>query len=215
MQRIAKIAFWGKRTIAALFLIMLSGCGTSGTTLSHEPANLSGGAPSPVNGNTQPDTAKGETSQPAAVSPQESVQRQTVVLFFPDRQLLNLYREKQEISFQTKQELPAKALEAWIKGPKAKRLTGILPADVKVEYVKDVGNGRAEVSFSKEMKNWNHGSTEESMLANAVPLILQSFGFEEAVVLVEGKPDEIVFSHMGAGRPFRAGNPESYEWVQE
>lgn len=214
--RMNTIATWysqiskvGKTWPVIVLILGLAGCGTNTAPVpNHNNQQQSNsGVQSPTG--TKPDDSKPPVQQP------ESTKRQTVTLYFPDVQLLNLYKEKQEVSYQTDAELPKKTLEAWIQGPKTKKLAGLLPADVKVEYVKDLGNHKAEVSFSRELKNWNHGSTGEGMLAEVVPLILQPFGFIEVTVLVEGKNDETVFSHMGAGCPFKAANPDKYQWIQE
>jgi hypothetical protein len=52
------------------------------------------------------------------------------------------------------------------------------------------------------------------MLTKAVPLILQQFGYGEVTILVEGKTDETILSHMGATKPFKAEDPEKYEFVK-
>lgn len=69
--------------------------------------------------------------------------------------------------------------------------------------------------FLKRHQKLEPRSTEEAMLAEAVPFILKPYGFKEVWILVEGKHDESVFSHMGADRPFQAKNPDTHKWVQE
>lgn len=191
--------------MALLLVFGLAGCGT-GT--GSQTGNPSAGTTS----NTTPQSSQPVQTAQTTTAPE--AQTKQVVLFFPDAQLMKLYKEKQDITYTNEKDLPAKALEAWIKGAKSDKLTRLLPADVKVEHVKDLGNKQAEVSFSKEIRKANLGSTGESMVTKAVPLILQQFGYNETKILVEGKADDTFFSHMGGNKSFKAEDPQKYEFVK-
>ncbi|MFY9376984.1 MAG: Gmad2 immunoglobulin-like domain-containing protein [Peptococcia bacterium] len=137
-----------------------------------------------------------------------------VVLYFSDNDLMNIYRVKTQITVEKEEDLPKAALEAWIAGPEHEELSGIIPANVIVEYVEDV-DGVAHVSFSKEIQEMNTGSTGEVMIAEQLALIMEQFGFKSTQILVEGKTGDALFGHLYTADPIIAGKPETYQWIDE
>ncbi|MEB3100706.1 GerMN domain-containing protein [Ferviditalea candida] len=141
------------------------------------------------------------------------VHKQTVSLYFSDKELMKQYRTEKEIEVRNEADLPKAALEAWIAGPENDKLTSLVPPGVVVEYVK-AANGVAEVSFSKEIKNANLGSTGEMMLLNQIGLILKQFGYESVRILVEGQREESLLGHVDISKPLKTQDPGNIELVE-
>ena len=137
-----------------------------------------------------------------------------VVLYFADNDLMNTYRIKKEVNVRKDDQVAKAALEAWIKGPGHEELTGLIPSNVIIEYVEEV-DGVAHVSFSKEIKESNLGSSGELMFAEQIAMIMQQFGFDQTQILVEGKVGETLLGHLYTGDPIVAKDPDSYLWVDE
>ena len=157
-------------------------------------------------------TTKNETN----LSPVPDIknEKRQIVLYFTDKDLMNTYRVKKEINVSSKDQVAKDALEAWIRGPEHKELTGLVSSDVIVEYVEEV-DGIAHVSFSKKIQESNMGSTGELMFAEQVAMIMQQFGFDRTQILVEGRLGETLFGHLYTGEPIVAKDPESYLWIDE
>ena len=147
-------------------------------------------------------------------TPKEKREKHQVVLYFADKDVMNTYRIKKEIVVSKKGQLPKAALEAWIKGPQHKELTGLVPSNVVIEYVENI-NGVANVSFSKDISQINLGSSGELMFAEQLAMIMEQFGFDKTQILVGGKVGEFLLGHLYTGEPFEAKNPEDYQWVSE
>lgn len=137
-----------------------------------------------------------------------------VVLYFADRDLMNIYRVKTELTVENEADLPKAALEAWIAGPDHEELSAIIPSNVIVEYVEDV-DGVAHVSFSKEIQEMNTGSTGEVMIAEQLSMIMEQFGFKSTQILVEGKTGDALFGHLYTADPIIAKDPDEYKWIEE
>ena len=150
------------------------------------------------------------------LSPTPDIKNETheVVLYFADKDLMNTYRIKKEVNVGNEDQLAKAALEAWIKGPGHEELTGLIHSDVIIEYVEEV-DGIAHVSFSKEIKENNLGSSGELMFVEQIAMIMQQFGFDQTQILVEGRVRETLFGHLYIGDPIVAKDPESYQWVDE
>lgn len=138
----------------------------------------------------------------------------SVVLYFPDNDLMRTYRVKTEIAVGENEQIAKAALEAWIKGPDHKELTSLVPDNLIVEYV-EASNGVAQVSFSKEVKDINLGSGGELMFAEQVAMIMQQFGYQQTQILVEGEKIEQLFGHLYTAEPFVADSPDRYLWIEE
>ncbi len=146
--------------------------------------------------------------------PNQKNETKQVVLYFADKDLMNTYRIKKEVSIKKGDQVAKAALEAWINGPEHKELTGLIRSDVIVEYVEEV-DGIANVSFSKEIQENNLGSSGELMFAEQIAMIMQQFGFDRTQILVKGRVGEALLGHLYTGDPIVAKDPESYKWVHE
>ncbi|ARU60183.1 hypothetical protein CBW65_03265 [Tumebacillus avium] len=160
----------------------------------------------------QPVTPPPAVKNPPAQTPEPKTE--TVVLYYPDAQLMKLYKENRTFTTTATADLPKQALQQWIAGPKHDKLAPLLPASVQVQSVKDLGGGRCEVSFSNDLINVNFGSTLESMFAKGLPLVLAQYGYQEVTVLVEGKPVETIAGHVTFDQPLRADDAAQYEFMQ-
>lgn len=138
---------------------------------------------------------------------------ETVTLYFADDQLLEMYKEDHEVEAASEEELPKKALEAWIDGPNHDELVSFFDEDVTVQSVED-NNGVAEVSFSSSFLDINTGSTGEMYITEQIALIMEQFGYEQTKILIDGEEVETFFGHMSGTEPIEAGNPDDYEYIE-
>lgn len=159
------------------------------------------------------DAGKQTTETDLPPKQETSVQKQTVSLYFSDKELMKTYRTEKDIEAENEADLPKAALEAWIAGPENEKLTGLVPPGVVVENVK-AENGVAEVSFSKEIKNANLGSTGEMLMLNQITLIMKQFGYDATQVLVEGQKEESLLGHVDTRAPLKAEDPGNIEFVK-
>lgn len=188
--------------VAALALSGLLGCGT-GAEQEGQPQQT-------------PPPAQQEPKQEPAQEQPKPIPEQYLVstdLLFPDKNAMNLYREFRSFDSRTEDGTdnpPLRVLEEWLKGPKNTMLTPLLPDTVKVLHVKDLGNKRAEVNFSKEILQANLGSSGEAWVLEAVPTMLKPFGYDEVVFLVDGQQVDSLAGHMTLDRPFKAKDLNEY-----
>ncbi|WP_240377422.1 GerMN domain-containing protein [Bacillus piscicola] len=154
-----------------------------------------------------------EMSEEAASDDQEGEVSETVTLYFPDDQLLETYKEEQEVTVASEEELPKAALEAWVAGPKHDKLVTFFPEPIEVQSVEGEDD-TAVVSFSKELLDTNLGSTGELFMTEQIALIMQQFGYEQTRILVDGEEQSTLFGHMDADEPFPANDPSEYETVE-
>jgi len=179
-------------------LVILSGCGKEEGNISID--------------NQQNEQSANDTD--LSPTPDENSEKLQVVLYFSDNDLMNTYRVKKEINVKEEDQTAKAALEAWVKGPEHEELTGLVNPDVIIEYVEEV-DGVAHVSFSKEIKESNLGSSGELMFAEQIAMIMQQFGFEQTQILVEGRVEETILGHLYTGEPIAAKEPEDYLWIDE
>jgi hypothetical protein len=146
---------------------------------------------------------------------QETVIKENVYLYFSDVNLMSIKKIQKEITVKSKDDLPKVAIEAWIEGPGPgyDDLAGVVPPGVVVEYVKDVA-GVAHVSFSKEIKNANLGSSGELALIEQLSMILQQFDFSKTQILIEGSIVETALGHVDTSNPIIAKDPGAYELIK-
>lgn len=172
------------------------------------------------NGNEQINTKDDENDQDTIdegdLSPAPTNDKTTkeVVLYFSDSDLMGTYRIKETIEADSQEGLPKAALEAWIKGTDYEGLNSIMKPDVIVEYVEEV-DGIAHISFSKDIKDTNLGSTGELMLVEQVSMIMQQFGYEQTQLLIEGQIEESLLGHLYIADPITANDPEDYTWAED
>ncbi len=185
--------------VMIITLLILTSCANNVTQkdTTAEPVNLTTEAPVP------------ETTVI-----EEEDEKHEVVLYFSDRELMATYRTRKEVLVGKEEQVEKAALEAWIKGPENEDLIGLIESNVLVLDIEEV-DGIARVSFSKEIKESNLGSSGELFLIEQIAMIMQQFGFENTQILVEGKVDESLLGHVSTSEPIRANDPESYQWIEE
>lgn len=154
-----------------------------------------------------------EVSETEEESATEGEITETVTLYFADDQLLEMYKEDREIVAASEEELPKKALEAWIDGPEHDQLVSFFNSDVEVQSVEE-NNGVAEVSFSSSFLDINTGSTGEMYITEQIALIMEQFGYDQTKILIDGEEVETFFGHVTGTEPIDAGNPDDYEYIE-
>ncbi|SDI21530.1 GerMN domain-containing protein [Alteribacillus bidgolensis] len=139
---------------------------------------------------------------------------ETVTLYFSDEQLLETYKEQQEVEADSEEGIPAAALQAWINGPEHEELVGPFEGEeVQVQSV-EVQDGTAEVSFSESLLDVNAGSSAEMAITEQIALTMEQFGYEETKILIEGEEESSLFGHMDSTEPISANNPDDYEAME-
>lgn len=133
--------------------------------------------------------------------------KRMVTFYFVDKELLEMHKVEKEIEAKTEEDLLKAALEIWIKGPDNEELTNLVPPGTIIEYAKEV-NGVAHISFSREIKNANLGSSGEDFLLNQLALITKQFGYESTQILVEGQKEESLLGHIYTLDPIKAREPK-------
>ncbi|WP_171253326.1 GerMN domain-containing protein, partial [Acinetobacter baumannii] len=88
--------------------------------------------------------------------------------------------------YKKEENLPTIALMAWQHGPQSKKLTSLMPKEVKIQSLKKEGD-TAIISLSPEIKQANLGSTGEMFLLEEMATILQQFGYKNMKVVIDGK----------------------------
>jgi spore germination protein GerM len=129
---------------------------------------------------------------------------------------LTIYRIEKLIEYSKEEDLPKLALSEWLNGPGAnfEELGSTVPSDVTVEYM-NFKDDIAYVSFSKELKNANLGSSGEAALLEQIAMILQQFGYNETQILVEGEVLDTLLGHMDTSKPIKANKPEDYTLLKD
>ncbi|SDH81473.1 Sporulation and spore germination [Alteribacillus persepolensis] len=167
--------------------------------------------------NTQEDTAENEETTESEGSTADETVNETVTLYFSDDQLLETYKEEQEVEAASTEELPEAALNAWLEGSNSEELinplAGLAEQEVAIQSVEGE-NGTAEVSFSDAILDVNAGSSVEMAVTDQIALIMEQFGYNETKILVEGQEEPTLFGHMDATEPISAPNPDDYEPVE-
>ncbi|RSL34980.1 spore gernimation protein GerM [Salibacterium salarium] len=138
---------------------------------------------------------------------------ETVTLYFSDNEVLETYKEEQDVTADSEEEIPAAALEAWIQGPDHEELTSHFQNEIEVDSVEEE-NGVAQVSFSDSFLEANIGSSAELAITEQIALIMEQFGYDETKILIEGEEESSLFGHMDATEPITANNPDDYETLE-
>ncbi|MDF2822342.1 MAG: Lipoprotein LpqB, GerMN domain [Clostridiales bacterium] len=205
-----------KKIIALILISVISmslfACGKKDTTIQDIDKN---GVIIETN-NSNPEDNNQNTVDEGDLSPSPTNDKitQEVVLYFPDSDLISTYRVKQVIEADSYESLPKAALEAWVRGTENEGLTNLVKPNVIIEYVEDV-DGIAHVSFSKEIKESNLGSTGELLLIEQVSMIMQQFGFDQTQLLIEGQIEESLLGHLYIADPITANDPSDYTWLED
>ncbi|WP_158738582.1 GerMN domain-containing protein [Alteribacillus sp. YIM 98480] len=155
-----------------------------------------------------------EVNENEETNASEETITETVTLYFSDEQLLETYKEQQEVEADSEEDIPAAALQAWINGPEHEELAAPFEGEeVQVQSV-EVQDGTAEVSFSESLLNVNAGSSAEMAITEQIALIMEQFGYEETKILIEGEEESSLFGHMDSTEPISADNPDDYEAIE-
>ncbi|MDQ0299941.1 spore germination protein GerM [Salibacterium salarium] len=139
---------------------------------------------------------------------------ETVTLYFSDNEVLETYKEEQDVTADSEEEIPVAALEAWIQGPEHEELTSHFQSEIEVDSVEEE-DGVAQVSFSDSFLEANVGSSAELAITEQIALIMEQFGYDETKILIEGEEESSLFGHMDATEPVTAENPDEYESIEE
>jgi spore germination protein GerM len=147
---------------------------------------------------------KTQTNDKAGNKAQKS-DKFNVVLYFSDKDAMNLVPENREIEVKDKHntELLAQAIvEGLIKGPRSSKLVKTIPPEARVLSVK-IDNGIAKVDFSEEIstKHWG-GSTGETMtVSSIVDSLTELEGINMVQILIAGKQAETLAGHLDISQP--------------
>lgn len=186
---------------AAAVVMITAGCGQQPQTA---PPDNNQGGPAP---SQQPSEENNNNENTIDPNEENKEMKETVILYFTDKDLMTNYSVKQEVTAESEEDLPKAALEAWIAGPESEELGNLVPPGVVVEYVKGE-NGIAEVSFSSELKNANLGSSGELFLLDQIALIMKQFGYDSTQILIEGEIEESLLGHVTTSEPISAPTEE-------
>ncbi|CAM3416648.1 GerMN domain-containing protein [Marinicrinis lubricantis] len=200
-----------RKTLALMLFAMIavlafSGCGTVNNNQNNQSNNTSGSSSNNGAVHNENNVSPVEEEEP-------NLTQETVTLYYSDDELMKMYRVKQEVAVESEEQLPTAALEAWMDGPQIDGLNNLVPPDVVLEKV-EIKDGIAYVSFSKEIKNANLGSTGELFLLDQIGLIMNQFGAEKTQILIEGQIEESLLGHMTINEPYASQDPENYEWKE-
>lgn len=129
---------------------------------------------------------------------------ETVTLYFSDDQLMETLTEERSVTADTKENLPAAALEAWIAGPESEGMFSPVNTDTTVQYVESDGS-QAVVSFSSDFAESNVGSSGDAAIMEQIASIMSQFGYSSTQLLIEGEINPSIFGHVDTSSPIKAG----------
>lgn len=137
-------------------------------------------------------------------------QNKTILLYFSDKDVTNLYAVETQVSGDDN-ELLVNALKAWINGPEQENLISLIPSNVEVQSVEEI-DGIAHISFSKEILDAQLGSGAEQMVIQQIGLILKQepFAYDQIQILVDGEKIESLAGHVTIDQPVQV-EPDLYE----
>ncbi|WP_100401174.1 GerMN domain-containing protein [Bacillus sp. FJAT-44742] len=125
----------------------------------------------------------------------------TVLLYFSDQEVMEIYYEEHTLEVDSEDQLPVAALQQWIEGPEHERLTSIVNEDTDVQWVEEEGN-TAVISFNPALLESNLGSTAEKHLTEQMASIMEQFGFSQIKILIDGEEQDTLFGHFEGGETF-------------
>ncbi|MCR6109391.1 GerMN domain-containing protein [Bacillus sp. A301a_S52] len=135
-----------------------------------------------------------------------------LTLYFSDDQLMHTYRIESGVSVTDNEAGALEAMQLWAAGPTHENLFPLLPEGTTVDSVK-FDDEAAYVSFSVEINEANFGSSGELMMTEQVAMMMEQFGYDETVILIDGQEPGQILSHMESSEPIPANEPEDYEWI--
>lgn len=168
-------------------------------------------------GTGRPSADKGATENDIAPVPDQSKQtasvKKTYTFFFADKELMGMYRVAQEVEAASEKDLPLAALKLWLKGPDNDKLNNLVPPGVVVESL-EFKEDTAYISFSRELKNGNLGSTGELYVIDQIAQLMKQFGGNKTQILIAGQMEESIFGHVTTNIPIAPSDPEQYPWLK-
>ena len=150
----------------------------------------------------------GETQQ------EEQTETETVILYYSDNELMNIYKINAEIQVESEKQLEQAAIDAWIAGPESDGLTSLLPSGTTAEFVRSE-EGTAYVSFSEQIRSATVGSGGEAAIVDQITMLMEQFGYDRTQILVEGEVVSELLGHMTYDEPFEARSKDDFEWYNE
>lgn len=157
--------------------------------------------------NTQTKTAdtknvdKDNSATRPDISPKPGEAKETVTLYFGDKEAMYLIPEQREVVKGSKT-IEEVVIDELIKGPENQELVRTLPPEAKLVSI-EVVSGVAYVNFSKEFqtKHWG-GSTGEAMTLYSITNSLSKLpGIDKVQLLLEGKTQEAILGHADTTEP--------------
>ncbi|CAM3922955.1 GerMN domain-containing protein [Alkalicoccus chagannorensis] len=159
--------------------------------------------------NTENDTDNNnETNE--GTEDQEADVLDSLYLYFADDQLLDTFRVASDHSVTMDDAGAAEAMELWEAGPEQDGLYGLLPEGSSVQSV-ELDDSLATVSLSGETEEANLGSSGEAMLTEQIAMMMEQFGADETMILIDGEETDNFLGHMDLSEPVQAGSPEDYD----
>ncbi|WP_416148540.1 GerMN domain-containing protein [Salipaludibacillus sp. HK11] len=137
----------------------------------------------------------------------------SVTLYFPDDQGLEMYRVASDVSVSSDEAGAMEAMNLLIAGPTHDELHALIPENARVDSIEFQDNV-AYVSFSDELLEANLGSSGELMLTEQVALMMEQFGYDQTKILIGDEEVPNFLGHMDISEPIQAENPEDYQWFE-
>lgn len=211
--------------LTLLLSLVLAGCGQGTTNNSEEDPDLGTDyeteqedpATEPSEDELAEETTEEPQEEPKEEEKEEAIEAEvlaTINLYFSDDQLMEMYRVEAKGNYPKNEAGIKSALELWAAGPTEQGLYGLVPEGVTVQSVKDV-DGVAHVSFSNQLLTANLGSSGEVFLIDQIVMVVEQFGYNEVLILIDGNEKETLLGHMDLSEPFSAKSPEDYPLYQQ
>ncbi|UCZ53659.1 GerMN domain-containing protein [Bacillus shivajii] len=202
------------------FVLVLAACGQGDDIEEQDPADETTGSPTDEevesgtedDENSEVDTAESSeaTEEEEDATEEDVAMIDNLSLYFADDQLMATYRLETDYSVTDNEAGAKEAMDLWVAGPNADSLIGLLPDSVQVQSVTFEGD-TAYISFSNDILGANLGSSGELMLTEQIAMVMEQFGFNQTMILVDEETPETFLGHMDASEPIEANSPEEYE----
>ncbi len=155
-----------------------------------------------VNSSNVPVGALGKEDIMLNSTSSESAKTVSVILYYPDKNLINLKEELRTVSM-VDNSLEKTIVHELLKGPEGEDLMSTIPAETKVLSV-ETKDGICFVNLSSEfITKHGHGSTAEAFTVYSIVNSLTELATVDSVqFLVEGKKAEVI-KHMLLDSPYK------------
>ncbi|PRO65912.1 GerMN domain-containing protein [Alkalicoccus urumqiensis] len=151
-----------------------------------------------------------ESGEEEAAADEEAAMVDPLHLYYADAELLDTFKVEADTSVTMDDAGAMEAMELWAAGPEEEELYGLLPEGASVQSV-ELDDTMATVSLSPEAEDANLGSSGEMMLTDQIALMMEQFGAEETMILIDGEEVSDFLGHMDLSEPIQAGDPEAVE----